>query len=77
MESEVISIRIKRGSRKRLKELGINTSEQVRVYLEELAWRKEAKKTIDELTIMIKKYSKPPKAGFAVKSIREDRDEGH
>lgn len=77
MKSEVISIRVRRGSKKRLRKLGINTSEQVKAYLEALVWKEEAKRTIDELVVLVKKNSKPSKPGFALRSIREDRDEAH
>ena len=77
MESEVISVRVRKGTSDRLRRLGVNSSRKVGEYLEDLAWRAEAKKTIDELAELIKKHSKPSKAGFALKSIREDRDEAH
>lgn len=77
MESEVISIRVKRGTAARLRKLGINSSNKARVYLEKIAWRGEARKTIDELEELVKRTSKPSKAGFAVESIREDRDAAH
>lgn len=37
----------------------------------------QSKRTIDELAVLVKKHSKPSKRGFAVASIREDRDEAH
>lgn len=77
MESEVLSIRIRKGTSTRLKKLGINSSSKARTYLENLAWKAEARKTIDEFEELIKKTSKPSKAGFAVESIREDRDAAH
>lgn len=77
MESEVISIRVKRGTSTRLRKLGINSSSKARLYLEKLAWKAEAKKTVDEMAEIIKRYSKPSKPGFAVGSIREDRNETH
>ena len=77
MKSEVISIRIRKGTAKRLKGLGINSSKRARAYLENLAWKAEAKNTLDELEKIMKKNSKPSKAGFGVQSIREDRDEAH
>ncbi len=77
MESEVISIRIRKGASSRLRKLGINSSRKARDYLENLAWKEDAKRTIDELTELVKAHSKPSKAGFAVESIREDRYEAH
>jgi len=72
-----MSIRIRKGTTKRLKKLGINSSERAREYLEDLAWKAEAKRTINGLEELIKRTSKPSKAGFALKSIREDRDATH
>ena len=77
MDSEVISIRVRRGTAQELKKLGINSSEKVKEYLEDLAWKFDARKTLDEMEILIKKHSKPSKLGFALKSIREDRDAAH
>jgi hypothetical protein len=77
METEVISVRVRKGTATRLKGLGVNSSERVRHYLENLAWREEARRTIDELAEIVKKHSKPSKAGFAVESIREDRNAAH
>jgi hypothetical protein len=74
MESEVLSIRIRKGTSTRLKRLGINGSSKARAYLENLAWKAEAKRMTDEMAEIIKKYSKPSKPGFAVESIREDRN---
>ncbi len=77
MDSELISIRLRPGTKERLKKLGINTSEEVRKYLEELAWKQDAMNTMARLEEVIRKHSKPSKPGFAVQSIREDRDENH
>lgn len=77
MDSELISIRLKPGTKERLKKLGINTSEEVRNYLENLAWKQDVLNTMDKLENLLRKHSKPSKPGFATKSIREDRDENH
>jgi hypothetical protein len=77
MESEVASVRLKKGTVQRLKRLGINVSEETRRFLEELAWKTDARKTMEEIENIIKEKSKPSKSGFAVKSVREDRDETH
>ena len=45
-------------------------------YVEDIAWKANAKKVLLELKEIIK-TSNPSKAGFAVKSIREDRNEAH
>ena len=72
-----MSVRLRKGTEARLRHLGIKTSEEVRKYLEGIAWKAEAKRTLDKLEIVVRKYSKPSKAGFAVKSVRDDRDVGH
>ncbi len=76
-ENEVISVRLRKGTREKLKNLGINPSEEVRKFLEDLVWKKDVRNTIDKLELMIQEHSRPSETGFAVKSIREDRDEGH
>ena len=72
MDTEVISIRVKRGTMEQLKKAGINPKD----YIEDMAWKANAKKVLLELKEIVKN-SKPSKAGFAVKSIREDRNEAH
>ena len=72
MDTEVISIRVRRGTTEQLKKAGINPRE----YVEDIAWKANAKRVLLELKEIIK-TSKPSKAGFAVKSIREDRNEAH
>ena len=76
-ENEIISVRLKKGTREKLKNLGIDPSREVRRILEELAWRKDVSNTMDRLEMIVEKQSKPSGAGFATKSIREDRDAGH
>lgn len=77
MESEVASIRLRKGTIRRLKKLGINVSQETRKFLEELAWKTEARKTVEEIEEILIRKSSPSKRGFAVKSIREDRHENH
>ncbi len=77
MKSEVISIRLKKGTIDKLKELGINPPEEVRAHLENIAWEKDVERTLVRLAAIIRIHSKPSKFGFAVRSLREDRDEHH
>lgn len=77
MESEVASIRLKKGTVQRLRKLGINVSDETRKFLEELAWKTDARKTIQEIERTILKNSRRSQRGFAVKSVREDRDVDH
>lgn len=72
-----MSIRLKKGTKEKLKKLGIDPSSEIRKYLENIVWQKDAEKTMDKLEAIIRKRSLPSKSGFAVKSVREDRDEYH
>ena len=71
--SEVISVRVRKGLRKYLEERGINISEAVRSYLEELAWRIRLKESLEKLDEVLREMPPAP-SGFAAKSVREDRD---
>jgi hypothetical protein len=76
MMSEVISVRVSKETKKELEAAGINTSEEVKRYLEELAWKTRSKRAVEEMNEIIRNRVKPSKKGFAVAQIREDRD-GH
>jgi hypothetical protein len=76
MMSEVISVRVPREIKKELEAAGINTSEEVKHHLEELAWKVRCKRAVEEMNEVIGKRVKPSKRGFAAAQIREDRD-GH
>jgi hypothetical protein len=76
MMSEVISVRVPRGTKRELEAAGINTSEEVKTHLEELAWQVRCKRAVEEMNEVIRKRVKPSKGGFAAAQIREDRD-GH
>jgi arginine repressor len=71
--STVISVRIKEEIKKELEKHGIDISQEVRRFLEELYIKVKAKdyvnRWIEEL-----KYVKPSEKGFSTKSIREDRE---
>jgi hypothetical protein len=71
--STVISVRIKEEIKKELEKHGIDISQEVRRFLEELYIKVKAKeyvnKWIEEL-----KYVKPSEKGFSTKSVREDRE---
>jgi hypothetical protein len=71
--SEVISVRVRKGLRKYLEERGVNISEAVRSYLEELAWRIRLKESLEKLDEVLREMPPAP-PGFAAKSVREDRD---
>ena len=71
--STVISVRIKEEIKEELEKHGIDISQEVRRFLEELYIKVKAKdyvnRWIEEL-----KYVKPSEKGFSTKSIREDRE---
>jgi len=71
--SEVISVRVRKGLKKYLEERGINVSDVVRSYLEELAWRIRLKELLEKLDEVLREMTPAP-SSFASKSVREDRD---
>ncbi len=77
METEVVSIRIKKSVKDTLKKAGLDINEEVKKYLDELVWKIESARHLQHARKIIETKVKPSKPGFAVKSIREDRDEGH
>jgi hypothetical protein len=68
METEVISVRVKRGTLAQLKAAGIKPKEA----MEDIAWKANAKKWFSEMEELLKD-SKPSKAGWSVKFLRADR----
>ena len=71
--SVVISVRIPEEVKKILEENGVDIAEEVRKHLEELAWKIKIRKFI-ELCDELLKNVKPSEPGFAVRSVREDRE---
>ncbi|RLE71738.1 MAG: VapB-type antitoxin [Thermoprotei archaeon] len=51
----------------------VNTTEKVGKFLEDIVWRIKVKKEIEEINKLLERV-KPSPEGFAVNSIREDRD---
>ncbi|MCD6357470.1 MAG: VapB-type antitoxin [Thermoprotei archaeon] len=74
--SVVISVRVRRELKEELERLGVNIAEEVRRFLEELAWRERVKREVDRINALLESV-KPSPEGFAARSVREDRDEGH
>lgn len=72
-----MSVRLKKGTKARLKHLGIDPSEETRNHLENMAWEEDARITLNRLESIIRDHSKPSPSGFAVKSIHEDRNANH
>ena len=77
MESVVVSVRLERGIKERLDKEGIDLSYEFKKYVKRRIALLELRKTVKELTVLIKKNAKPSPKGFAVKSVREDRDAAH
>jgi arginine repressor len=69
----IIRVRIKEEIKEELEKHGINISQEIKKFLEELYIKVKAKeyvnKWIEEL-----KYVKPSEKGFSTKSVREDRE---
>jgi hypothetical protein len=71
--SVVISVRVPEEVKKILEENGVDIAEEVRKHLEELAWKIKIGKFVEKWDEILKNV-KPSEPGFAVKSIREDRE---
>jgi hypothetical protein len=71
---EVVRVRIKKETKEALERSGIDISLVTRSYLERLAWKSQQKKNFKELHQLIEKNVKPSKKGFAMESIKEDRN---
>jgi hypothetical protein len=67
--SEVISMRVRKGLKRYLEEKGINVSEAVRSYLEELAWRVRLKESLEKLDEVLREMA-PRSPGLR----REERE---
>jgi len=71
--STVISVRIRKEVKEILEDSGVNISEEVRRFLEELAWKVKIRKFIEHWNELLKDV-KPSEKGFSVKSVRGDRE---
>jgi hypothetical protein len=72
--SEVVSVRIKKETKKALERSGIDISLVTRSYLEKLAWKSQQKTNLKQLHKLIEKNVKSSPRGFSVESVREDRN---
>jgi antitoxin component of RelBE/YafQ-DinJ toxin-antitoxin module len=68
----VIRVKIKEEIKKELEKHGIDISQEVRKFLEELYIKIKAKEYVNKWIEELKDV-KPSKKGFSTKSIREDR----
>lgn len=56
-----------------MEENGVDIAEEVRKHLEKLVWKIKIRKFVEKWDEILKDV-KPSEPGFAVKSIREDRE---
>lgn len=56
-----------------MEESGIDIGEEVRGFLEELAWKIKIRKFVERWDELLKDV-KPSEEGFSAKSVREDRE---
>lgn len=71
----MISVRVREEVKRILEESGIDVGEEVRRFLEDLAWRVKIRRFVERWDELLKDV-KPGEEGFSVSSVREDR-EGH
>jgi len=73
--SSVIGVRVPKRLKEELERLGINYSEEVRRFLEDLVRKKKAEKILRELEDLEESIGRI-KGNLAAEFIREDREEG-
>ena len=71
--SSVISVRVPREVKEILEESGVDINREVRAFLEELTWKIRLKRHIEKWDRLLAGV-KPSCEGFAVGSVREDRE---
>ena len=71
--SSVVSVRIRKEVKQALEEAGVDVNEEVKRFLEELAWKVTVKKNLEAMDAILRKMPPAPR-GFSAKSVREDRD---
>ncbi len=73
MESVVVSVRIKKDTKAKLENEGVDVEEVVKEFLNNRAAQIELRKSINKLKKIVEKEVKASKKGFSVRSVREDR----
>ena len=73
MSTVVISVRVKRRVKELLEEEGVNIGEEVKRYLEELAYKILAKRYVEKWNRLLNNV-RPSEKGFSSRSVREDRE---
>jgi hypothetical protein len=71
--SVVISVRVKKEIKELLESEGVNIAEEVRRFLEELAYKAKIKRYVKKWDKMLESVKPSPK-GFSASSVREDRE---
>lgn len=71
--STTISLRIKKETKKKLEEAGVDITEEMKKFLEELAWKASIMNQVEKWDEILTKV-KPSEKGFSVRSVREDRE---
>jgi len=71
--SVVISVRIREEIKRFLEKSGVDVSEEVRKFLEELYYKVKIRRFIEKWDQLLASV-KPSEEGFSVKSVREDRE---
>jgi len=73
VQTTVVTTRIKKEIKEVLEKAGVNIPSVIREHLEELAWKLQLKEQTERLGKLLEKV-RPSESGFAVKSVREDRE---
>ena len=71
--SDIIAVRVSKELKRKLRELNIKYSEEVRRFLEELVRREEVRRAISR-ALEIRRKIKRIEGNLAVEFVREDRD---
>lgn len=77
MESVVVSVRVRKETKTKLENEGVDVEESIKEFLTNMAAQIELRKTVERLKKVIEKNVKASETGFAVKSVREDRRVAH
>ena len=72
-EMSVISVRVDKRIKRILEEAGINISEEIKKFLNELAWKIEVRRRIERFDKLMEGI-RPTEYGYSTKSVREDRE---
>ncbi len=69
----VVSVRVDKRVKEILERAGVDVNNEVKRFLEGLAWKLEVRESVEKLSKLLEKIP-PAEEGFAVKSVREDRE---